>query len=70
MKDTITNIEAKKLLDKAYNEDGSFTRPGSKHYQREARAILESGYDGYGEYDKGYDVHTSLMLLAYPGKDI
>jgi hypothetical protein len=70
MKDTITNTEAKKLIDKAYNEDGSPTRPESKHYQREAQAIFNTGYDGYGEYYKGFDVCVALQILANPGKDI
>jgi len=70
MTNSITNTQAANLIDKAYNADGSFTKQGSKHYQREANAIFATGYDGEGEYYKGFDVYIALLILANPNKDI
>jgi mitochondrial fission protein ELM1 len=73
MKTNTTNQQVIKLINRAYNNDGMLINPNSRRNKNEAKAILEADFYndeiGYSEVN-GYQVHTSLLHIAYPNNDI
>lgn len=80
MKTTCQNEQVVSLINRSFDSDGMIVRKGSRKAQKEAREILASNegkYSNdasrtYGENDtvNGYDVHGSLLILAYPARQI
>ena len=80
MKTTCTNSQIVSLINRAFDADGMLVTKGKRKNQAEARAILaENNYKysndptrAYGDSDivSGYDVHTSLLIMAYPNRAI
>ena len=80
MKTTCTNAQVVSLISRAFDADGMLVGNGKRKNQVEARAILaenEGKYSDdtsrtYGVNDtvNGYDVHASLLIIAYPNKAI
>jgi len=67
MKTTTTNKQAINLINRAFT-DGYLINPKSRKNQTEAKQLLASGIDFYGELVNGYDTHNCLLIIAYPNK--
>jgi hypothetical protein len=73
MKTTTTNKQVINLINKAFDNDGMLIAPNSRKNQNEAKSILEADFynDDLGYCTvNGYQVHTSLLHIAYPNTDI
>jgi hypothetical protein len=70
MKTTTTNQQAISLINRAFDSDGYLVNPKSRKNQTEAKQLLESGIDFYGELVNGCDTHNCLLIIAYPNKDL
>jgi hypothetical protein len=68
MKTTTTNKQAINLINKAFDADGYLVNAKSRKNQTEAKQLLESGIDFYGELVNGCDTHNCLLIIAYPNK--
>ncbi len=74
------NEQVVALVTRAFDADGMLVSKGKRNNQKEARAILaenEGKYSNdparpYGVNDvvNGYDVHASLLIIAYPNMAI
>ncbi len=73
MKTTTTNQQVINLINRAYDNYGMLIAPNSRKNKNEAKAILEADFYNeelaYSEVN-GYQVHTSLLHIAYPNTDI
>jgi hypothetical protein len=80
MNTTCTNSQIVSLINRAFDADGMLVSKGKRKNQAEARAILAENNDKYsndptrtyGVSDMvcGYDVHTSLLIMAYPNRTL
>ena len=70
LKTTTTNQQAINLINRAFDADGYLVTPKSNKNQTEARQLLESGIDFYGEFVNGRDTHNCLLIIANPNKNI
>jgi hypothetical protein len=70
MTTTTTNQQAINLINKAFDKDGFLINPTSRKNQNEAKQLLESGIDFYGELVNGCDTHNCLLIIANPNKSI
>lgn len=64
-----TNDQVVALVTRAFDANGMLVSKGKRKNQAEARAILDSGADTSG-YVGRYEAHTSLLIIAYPNKEI
>jgi hypothetical protein len=61
--------EITNLINRCFDANGFLINPNSRKNQKEARQILNS--DDYRcETDLDYNQHDSLLIIAYPNKDI
>lgn len=67
---TTINQQAVNLINKAFDADGYLVNAKSRKNQNEAKQLLESGISFYGESVNGYDIHNSLLIIAYPNSQI
>ncbi len=77
---TCQNEQVTALVNRAFDADGMLVSKGKRNNQKEARAILAENagkYSNdtsrtYGENDtvNGFDVHDSLLIIAYPTRQI
>lgn len=70
MRTSITSKKVIKLINRAFDSEGSLINPKSKKNINEAKSILESGIDYYNKYLNDYDVYNCLLIIAYPDKEI
>jgi hypothetical protein len=70
MKTTTTNQQAINLINKAFDADGYLVNAKNRKNQNEAKQLLESGIDFYGELVNDFDTHNCLLIIAYPNKQI
>jgi hypothetical protein len=80
MQTTCTNSQIVSLINRAFDADAMLVSKGKRKNQAEARAILaenEGKYSNdttrtYGVSDTvgGYEVHSSLLIIAYPNAAI
>ncbi len=70
MKTTTTNQQAINLINKAFDFDGYLVNAKSRKNQTEAKRLLESGIDFYGELVNGCDTYNCLLIIAYPNKSL
>jgi hypothetical protein len=70
MATTTTNQQVINLINKAFDNDGFLINPKSRKNQNEAKQLLECGIDFYGQLVNGFDIHNSLLIIAYPNKSI
>jgi len=70
MKTTTTNQQAINLINRAFDADGYLVNAKSRKNQTEAKQLLESGIDFYGELVNGCDTHNCLLIIAYPNKSL
>ena len=70
MKNTITNQQAETLINNCFDSEGFLVSPKSRKNPKEAQSLIDSGYTGYGEILDGFDVYTSLQIIANPNTDI
>jgi hypothetical protein len=70
MKTTITNQEAKDLINSCFDSQGFLINPKSRKNKAAAQAIIDSGYTGYGELLDGFSVCDSLFIIANPNKSL
>ncbi len=69
MKTTATNQQAINLINRSFDSDGFLMNPKSRKNQKEAKELLENN-NFYGQLLDGFDVHTSLLMIAYPNREI
>lgn len=70
MKTTTTNQQAINLISRAFDADGYLVNAKSRKNQTEAKQLLESGIEFYGELVNGCDTHNCLLIIAYPNREI
>ena len=70
MTTTTKNKQVINLINRAIDPDGYLVNAKSRKNQNEAKQLLESGIDFYGELVNGCDTHNCLLIIAYPDKDI
>jgi hypothetical protein len=70
MKTTTTNQQAINLINRAFDTDGYLVNAKSRKNQNEAKQLLESGINFYGELVNGCDTHNCLLIIAYPNKSL
>ena len=70
MKTTTTNQQAINLINRAFDLDGFLVNAKSRKNQKEAKQLLESGINFYGESVNGFDTYNSLLMIAYPNQQI
>jgi hypothetical protein len=80
MKTTCTNSQIVSLINRAFDADGMLVSKGKRKNQAEARAILAENKDKYSndptraysdsDMVRGYDVHDSLLIMAYPNRTL
>lgn len=70
MKTTTTNQQVINLINRAFDTNGYLVNAKSRKNQTEAKQLLESGIDFYGELVNGYDIHNCLLIIAYPNKSL
>lgn len=70
MKTTTTNQQVIKLINKAFDINGYLVNAKSRKNQTEAKQLLESDIDFYGELVNGCDIHNCLLIIAYPNKSL
>lgn len=58
------------LIKRAFDEDGMLVSKDKRKNQREARELLASGIDVYGQYVGDWDAHNSLLIIAYPNRTL
>jgi hypothetical protein len=63
------NEQVVALVTRAFDADGMLVSKGKRKNQKEAHAILDSGADTSG-YVGRYEAHTSVLIIAYPNKQI
>jgi hypothetical protein len=69
-KTTVTNQQVIDLINRAFDENGQLVDPKSRKNRSQAKAILSSGLNLYGKTVDGFDAHTSLLMIAYPDREI
>ena len=62
--------EVTTLIRKAFNAEGYLVSPKSRKNQQAAKAALESGVNYANQTLDGYNVHSSLLIIAYPNQSI
>ena len=62
--------EVTTLIRKAFNAEGYLVSPKSRKNQQAAKSALESGVDYSKQTLDGYNVHASLLIIAYPTQSI
>lgn len=70
IKTTTINQQVINLINKAFDANGYLVNEKSSKNKTEAKQLLESGIDFYGELVNGFDVHNSLLIIAYPNKSL
>ena len=70
MKTTTTNQQAISLINRAFDADCYLVNAKSRKNQMEAKQLLDSGIDFYGELVNGCDTHNCLLIIAYPNKSL
>jgi len=68
MKTTTTSQQAINLIRGAFDANGYLVSPKSRKNQNEAKQLLESGINFYGELVDGFDTYACLLIIAYPNK--
>lgn len=68
MTTTTKNQQVINLINRAFDADGYLKKPNSRKNQNEAKQLLESGIDFYGELVNGCDTHNCLLIIAFPNK--
>lgn len=66
MKTTATNQQVINLINRAFDSKGYLVAPRSVKNRVEAKKLLDSEEDFYGQLVNGWDVHNSLLIIAYP----
>ena len=69
-KTTTTNQQAINLISKSFDVNGYLINQKNRKNQTEAKQLLESGIDFYGELVNGFDTYNCLLIIAYPNKAI
>ena len=67
---TTTNQQVINLINRAFDADGHLVKANSRKNQSEAKQLLDSGINCYGELVNGFDAHNCLLIIAYPNKQI
>lgn len=70
MKTTTTNKKALSLINRSFDSDGFLISPKNRKNQQEAKELLNSDHDFYGELVNGCDTHNCLLIIAYPNKTL
>jgi hypothetical protein len=67
---TTTNQQVINLINRALDAHGYLIKAKSRKNQMEAKQLLESGIDFYGELVNGFHTHNCLLIIAYPNKSL
>jgi len=70
MTTTTTNQNVINLINRAFDSDGYLVNAKSHKNQKEAKQLLESGIDFYGELVNDCDTYNCLLIIAYPNKSL
>jgi hypothetical protein len=67
---TTTNQQVINLISRAFDNNGYLVNAKSRKNQNEAKELIESGVDFYGELVNGFDTYNCLLIIAYPNKTL
>jgi len=66
----MANQQVIDLINRAFDVNGYLLNPKSRKNQNEAKQLIESGVDYYGQLVNGFEVHNCLLIIAYPNKNL
>ena len=63
-----TQIET--LINKSFDSKGMLINPNSRNNKKESQRLIDLGVLKGNEILDGFNIHTSLLIIANPNRDI